>query len=74
MEHHSPLVGCGDRFGAQVFAARRRHCAHRQIGVVLAQHLCHHLAAVVDFRHDAIGGETVIGGATRADHCPGVSP
>ena len=63
MEHEPALVGRGDRLGAQEFSARRGHGAHRQVGLGLAQHLRHHLAAVVDLGHHPVRPEPAIGGA-----------
>ena len=66
VKHDAALVGRGDRLGAQEFAARRGHLAHRQIGVALAQHLDHHVAAVVDLGDDAVGFEAAKGEPRRA--------
>ena len=55
MKHRAALVGRSDRLRAQEFSARRGYAAHRQVRIVLPQHLRHHLAAVVDLRDDAIG-------------------
>ena len=57
------LVGRGDRLGAQEFAPRRVNRAHRQVGLALAQHLRHHVAAVVDFGDHTVGLEAAKGGA-----------
>ena len=46
VKHEPALVSRGDRLGAQEFSARRVDRAHRQVGLALAQHLRHHVAAV----------------------------
>ena len=60
MRHQSALVERGDRLGAQKFAARRAHHAHRHVRRDLPQHLRHQLAALIDLGDDAVRVQALI--------------